>query len=226
MTQPNSKGVEEMLTNQKWALQMQEKHAVQYYKEHWNGCEVIEIDSLGFNSNGEGTGEALKNFDYSGMDKAVIDKNGSLILIAQRIRPDTLKFSDDDDSYGVDFSFRTQCRGDYKAELEKLRLAKQNKHAAVPVYAFGIADVCKDKDKHTSLNWRSIALERGMKYFAIYDLNKLLTDFFNDEIPYNEPGGNGDGTEGIYINLKDIDEYVIRKWEDNEEMEKPSLNEW
>lgn len=169
-----------------WSLDMQKRHAISIYKNHWDLKRVIEVDELG--DAGDAQMQAL---DYSGIDKILITTNGYPIHIAQRFRQpyydEELGWTD------ADFSLRVSSYQKDYVEYQKLLDAHTGAGSTPSVYGFG-----------RTPQGRQPAREEGFKQFFLIDLPEFLRKHISGEIDVVEQAPNGDGSMGAYFDIDDL----------------------
>jgi len=191
-----------------WARRMQDNHAVSHYNSYFeeesdvNILKIMELEDIAELADDGDAKEILKWFDYSGLDLVAFGEDGELIIISQRIR----MYRGKDNT--TDFSFRHTTGGNNPAELKKLNQNFNYKYGTLPkLYGFGIADV-----HHEEKDAKRKGINRGLRYFAIYDLVPLLDAYFSGDIYHHSQTMNGDGTGGLYIHLDDIEQFKLYSW--------------
>lgn len=180
-----------------WSLSMQENHALEIYKQHWDLKDIIEVDKMGDMGNGE-----MQVLDFSGTDKILITERGFPIHVAQRFRQ---PYHDDDTGWtDADFSLRFSSYSEDYVEYQKLLDAHKGSGTIPSVYGFG-----------QTVQGRQPALKNGFKRFYLIDLPAFLDTHLNGEISAVEKAPNGDGSMGIYFDLNELERCgcVIKKYD-------------
>lgn len=170
-----------------WSLDMQEKHALKIYNEHWDLSNIIEVDKLN-----RGGDEQMQVLDFSGTDKILITERGFPIHVAQRFRQPY--FDNESGWTDADFSLRVSGYEDSYVEYQKLLDAHNGRGTTPSVYGFG-----------QTIQGREEARQDGFKRFYLIDLPKFLELHSNEKIEPIEKAPNGDGSMGIYFDLADLE---------------------
>lgn len=185
-----------------WSLEMQSRHALDYYRSYFDLENIIQIDSVAEDNT------ELKSMDYSGLDTVLYTNSGLPIHVAQRFR---MRYYDKaTESYKApDFSLRYVSYDGKTSEYEKLHIAHEHPHVSPPtIYAFGVTEY-----------GRQPALSNGFDSFYLIDLYKFLRRHFDhgwlDEL---EVTSNGDGSKGIYFSLNDLQQTgcILKAWHNNQ----------
>lgn len=184
----------DMQQRMKWSIDMQERHALSYYKNYWSDIQKItEVDKLGEDS------DDMQHLDFSGIDKIIHTKNGSF-HIAQRFRQmrnmkDGLK--------KPDFSLRYETYNDAKTEYQKLKEAYNGLASTPQVYGFGITP-----------HGRQVAKNKGFKEFYLIDFQMFLKNHFDGRLSIMTKAPNGDGSMGAYFDIAKLEGHdcILEKW--------------
>jgi len=189
-----------------WSIDMQEQHALSYYREYWSDTQKItEVDKLGKSS------DDMKHLDFSGIDKIIHTKSGTY-HVAQRFRQ---MRNTKEGLKEPDFSLRYETYSDRKTEYQKLKEA-HNGVASIPqVYGFGIAP-----------HGREVARQNGFKQFFLIDVQTFLTKHLsNGEIEILDKVPNGDGSVGAYFDLCRIRDSgcVLHEWGETDSTKQEGL---
>lgn len=181
-----------------WSLDMQNRHALDIYREFWDVDEIIEVDKEG----DEGD-NAMQRLDFSGLDKYILTENDTQFQIAQRFRQ---PYYDDDAGWSdADFSLRIESYHDDHVEYDKLIENYQTRGASHPgVYGFGRTE-----------SGRQVALENGFTEFYLIDVDSFLQAHLGGELNIIDEAPNGDGSCGVYFRIDDIREHgcLIAEWD-------------
>ena len=187
-----------------WSLEMQSRHALDYYREYFDIEDIIQIDSVADQN------KELKSMDYSGLDTVLYNARGLPIHVAQRFR---MKYYDkNEDKYcDPDFSLRYVSYDGETSEYEKLKKAHKHQHVSPPsIYAFGITEY-----------GRQPAVTNGFESFFLIDLHKFLRRHLEHGwLTELEVTPNGDGSEGIYFSLEDLQQSgcILKSWGSNHQL--------
>lgn len=191
-----SYGVEDRL---QWSIDMQQQHALHYYRSHWDNIKRIEeVDAQAQNN------EAMKRLDFSGIDKIIYTELES-IHIAQRFRR---MRNTKDGLIDPDFSIRFETYGDNPTEYQKLEKSYNGVGSIPQVYGFGITPY-----------GRKVALDSGFKKFYLIDVDSFLKSHFkHNEVEIMERKPNGDGSAGVFFDIDDIKNAgcIISEWPDEQ----------
>lgn len=178
---------------------MQNKYAIDYYNELWPEAEILEIDALsGIGKSNVETENVLQKMDYSGLDKIVAFPDKRMIHLGQRFRKDNEK-------YERTFSLRYWIPEEGKSEYELYVNAIQNNYYMPNAYGFGITD---------GYSWDE-AKENGFRYFAIYDLKKLMRDVIKNKLTTEINSNSSDKRTAIYFKEKEMEKYAYKIWDNN-----------
>jgi len=176
------------------SIKMQQQHAIDLYRRHFDVDKIIEVDVLGQSN------EDMQALDFSGIDKIIITGDGRTIHIAQRFRRDYEKG-------GVwhtpDFSLRVDSYNDAITEYEKVKKAHYGIGSMPNVYGFGRMPY-----------GRQPALQDGFDEFYLINLQELAAEHFDGGLQAKGPYPNGDGSRGLYFELSDIQKHgcMIQEW--------------
>lgn len=187
-----------------WQEQVQKESALPIYKELWDGCVVVENDSLGE------TEKAARILDFGDVDK-IIRISGLQIHMAQRFRKPY--FSNYNDEWvDPDFTLRySRPTTDNTIEYERLMEAASNGAVAYPKrYSFG-----RVHNDH----------EKGLYELYILDVDELIEQIQSGSVEEDGPIKTNEGQEFMAY---DIDELiasgiVVKSWSENETT-KPDKN--
>jgi hypothetical protein len=184
MTSKAGSGHAGLTRRDQWALKMQERYALDVYKEYWgvSSCDITEVDQL----RADGVGLA-KMLDADGGTDKIIQPNGIPVFVAQRFRKNS--------KYPVDFSIRARTYSQAETEIHKLLRSKESNGNLPGVYAFGVGDSLNKQD----------CLETGFKEMHFLDVEKVLKLLDSGEVE-SERHPNGDGSAGMYIEISDLHE--------------------
>jgi hypothetical protein len=176
------------------SIEMQQAHALEYYKDFFDVERVIEVDILG-ESNRD-----MKVLDFSGIDKLIITKNKITIHIAQRFRRD---YNKNGEWRTPDFSLRFKSYSDTITEYEKVKKAHYGLASMPTVYGFGRMPY-----------GRKVAIENGFDEFYLINLEALASAHFDGPLSAEGPKPNGDGSKGLYFDLDDLRQHgcIIHEW--------------
>jgi hypothetical protein len=184
-----------------WSLEMQTRHALDYYRSYFDLENIIQIDSVAEDNT------ELKSMDYSGLDTILYTAEGLPIHVAQRFR---MKYYDKaTETYRApDFSLRYVSYDGETSEYKKLDMAHKHPHVSPPeIYAFGVTE-----------HGRQPALSNGFSSFYLIDLRKFLRRHFDHGwLTEIEVTPNGDGSKGIYFSLSDLQQTgcILKSWGNN-----------
>lgn len=177
-----------------WSIDMQQNHALRYYRDYWDVEEITEVDKEGKEN------DSMKRLDYSGIDKIVYTDTKS-IHVAQRFRR---MRNEGRELVKPDFSIRYETYNSSATEYQKLKENYSGIGNVPDVYGFGITPY-----------GRKVALNSGFKEFHLIDMEDFLTLHFDDEaIEMIGKHPNGDGSMGAYFSISDLEDNgcVIQKW--------------
>lgn len=192
----------------KHSIDMQQEHAISYYKDFFDVKKVIEVDLLGKSN------RHMQELDFSGIDKMLVTENGSMIHVAQRFRRD---YNEEGEWITPDFSLRYKSYSDATTEYEKVKKAHYGLASMPTVYGFG-------REPYG----REVAEENGFDEFYLIDLEKLAAAHFDGPLSAEGPKPNGDGSMGLYFELCDLrrEDCIIHEWGDTEKKAKHDITNW
>lgn len=179
--------------NDGWAMDVQEKFAVDLYEQFWDGCDVVEADSLGAE---ESVAQIL---DYGDVDK-IIWMPGQQIHMAQRFRKpywDSRRSEWADPDFTLRYSRPTS---DHRIEYDRLMAAADDEAAAYPKrYAFG-----RVYNDHT----------KGLYELYIIDTDRLIDGINAGTIPERGPITTEEGQTFKAYDIEDIEAAggVVKHW--------------
>jgi len=175
-----------------WPMEVQQRFAVDIYKQMWQGCRVHETDAR---ASEEGTARLL---DFGDVDKIIIHEDSRQVHMAQRFRK----------PYGSnevdpDFTLRySRPYSDEVIEYERLMNAHASGDASYPSrYAFG-----RVHPDHTD----------GIYELYIIDTDRLIDGIKQGDIRENGPKEVwSEGQEFMWYDVNDIKAYgaVSEYWE-------------
>jgi hypothetical protein len=175
-----------------WPMEVQQRFAVDIYKQMWRGCRVHETDAR---TSEEDTARLL---DFGDVDKIIIHEDSRQVHMAQRFRKPY-----GSDRIDPDFTLRySRPCSDEVIEYERLMTAHASGDASYPSrYAFGRV--------HSDYT------------YGIYELYIIDTDRFIDGIKQGHIRERGpkkvvkEGQEFMWYDVDDIRAYgaVCKHWE-------------
>jgi len=160
-----------------FSIKMQERHALDIYREAYGGCKIHQNDKKALNE------DIARLLDFGDVDKIIEPANsGSNIFLAQRFRRNR-------DPYPTDFTLRCEREGtDEKIEYDRLMDGYNRDDSVYPKrYAFG---VCADDP-----------INNGFRHLSVIDTTRLIKKIISGELPEKGPKKNKDG-DGEYDGTK------------------------
>jgi len=179
-----------------WSIEMQKRHALDYYRKKWVVDHITEVDDEGDDHDG------FKRLDFSGIDK-IVHTERQTIHIAQRFRQ---MRNTSEGLLKPDFSLRYGTYNGAATEYQKLKESYNGLGNVPQVYGFGIVP-----------HGRQVGRKNGFKEFYLIDLQKFLDlHFGKGEITSLEIAPNGDNSSGIYFDLNQLilKDCIIDCWRD------------
>jgi hypothetical protein len=174
-----------------WQMDVQQRFAVDIYKEMWDGCRVHENDAY---AKGEETAQLL---DFGDVDKIIIHPDSRQVHMAQRFRKPYGRNNQD-----PDFTLRySRPCSDEIIEYERLMTAYESEQASYPSrYSFG-----RVNNDHT----------QGLYELFIFDTDSLIEGIKSGEITENGPRKTYEGQEFMWYDTAEIEEYgaVSKYWQ-------------
>jgi len=177
-----------------WQMKVQQRFAVDIYKQIWRGCRVHETDAR---ASEEGTARLL---DFGDVDKIIIHEDSRQVHMAQRFRKPYGY-----DKIDPDFTLRySRPYSDETIEYERLMTAHDSGDASYPSrYAFG-----RVRSDHSE----------GIYVLYIIDTDRLIDGIKKGNIRERGPKKvRKEGQEFMWYDIDDIRAYgaVCEYWEPN-----------
>lgn len=186
--------VMKMGINDGWQSTVQSKFAIDIYEQFWDGCEVIENDSLGE------TERTARILDFGDVDK-IIKIKGTQIHLAQRFRK---PYWNGSKWANPDFTLRySRPISDNEIEYTRLMNAYENGAAAYPKrYSFG-----RVHNDH----------EKGLYELYIINTDSLIESIKSESIEEKGPISTNEGQKFTAYSIDEIKRNgcIVKEW--NEE---------
>jgi len=186
-----------------WQEEVQKESALPIYETLWDGCDVVENDSLGE------TEKTARILDYGDVDK-IIRISGLQIHMAQRFRKPY--FSNYNDEWvDPDFTLRySRPTSDNTIEYERLMEAAKSGAVAYPKrYSFG-----RVHNDH----------KKGLYELYILDVDILIDAIQNNQIDETGPIKTNEGQEFMAYDIDELDnsDIVVQSWREDSKEQNPS----